>query len=131
MGAAPARMRKLDLYIARNFLVTFFFMLLLITIIIVVFDVAEKIDDFTEKQLSVQVIITDYYASLLPFLLNRLAPVLVFLTVVFFTAQLSQRTEIVAMLASGISFYRILLPYLVVSYLNHQFHCTFWLVVDH
>lgn len=111
------RMRKLDLYIARNFLVTFFFMLLLITIIIVVFDVAEKIDDFTEKQLALDLIITDYYASLLPFLLNRLAPVCVFLTVVFFTAQLSQRTEIVAMLASGISFYRILLPYLVVSML--------------
>src|SRR5690554_6943575 len=54
-------MKKLDLYILRKFLGTFFFAILLIISISVVFDMAEKIDDFLENKAPLQAIVFDYF----------------------------------------------------------------------
>jgi lipopolysaccharide export system permease protein len=105
----------LDRYVLRKFLVTFLFMLILMTIIIVVIDVAEKIDDFIEKKPTIHQIVFDYYFHFIPFLLNLLSPICVFLTVIYFTSRMTLRMETVAIFSSGISFYRFLLPYLFLS----------------
>ncbi len=102
----------LDRYIIRNFITTFLFMLALMILIIVVIDVAEKIDDFIEKKPGLYKIVFDYYFNFIPFIANLLSPICIFLTVIFFTTRLAQRFEIVAMFSSGVSFWRLLFPYL-------------------
>ena len=106
-------LRKLDWYIIRKFLVTFFMALLLLAVIIVIFDVSEKIEDFVRKDAPMKEIIVDYYLGFIPYFMNMYSPLFVFLTVIFFTSKMTQDSEIVAMLSSGISFHRLMVPYLV------------------
>jgi len=105
-------MKLLDRYIIRKFLGTIFFMVLILIIVTVVIDYAEKIDDFREKKAPWQSIIFQYYANFIPFIVNLLSPICVFLAVILFTSKMTQDSEIVAILSSGISLYRLLMPYL-------------------
>lgn len=106
-------MKLLDRYIIRKFLGTFFFSLGLIIMIAVVFDISEKLDDFIEKKAPLDKIVFDYYLNFIPYFANLFAPLFVFISVIFFTARMAANTEIVAILNSGISFRRLLYPYLV------------------
>jgi lipopolysaccharide export system permease protein len=108
-------LKKLDKYIVKRFLTTFSVALGLFTLIIVIFDVSEKLDDFVEKQAPVKAIIFSYYLNFIPFILNLFSPFFVFLTVIFFTSKLAEKSEIVAMLASGVTYNRFLKPYLMVA----------------
>lgn len=103
----------LDRYILKKFLGTFFFAIGLIVAISVVFDVSEKIDDFIEHNLSFHTIVFDYYIYFIPYFANLFSPLFIFVAVIFFTSRMAYRTEIVAILASGVSFYRMLVPYMV------------------
>lgn len=106
-------LQRLDWYIIRKFLVTFFVSILLLSVIIVIFDISEKIDDFVQKEAPLRSIIFDYYVNFVPYFLNMYSPMFVFLTVIFFTSRMTQDSEVVAMLSSGISYHRLMLPYLV------------------
>lgn len=106
-------MKLLDTYIIRKFLGTFFFSLALIILIVVVFDISEKIDDFVGKGAPLKAIIFDYYFNFIPFFLNLFSPLFTFIAVIFFTSQMATRTEIVAILSSGISYRRLLFPYML------------------
>lgn len=107
-------MKKLDAYIIQKFLGTFFYAILLFAAISVVMDVSEHINDFLEKEAPLKLIITEYYFNFVPFILSLLFPLFVFIAVIFFTSQMAHRSEIVAMLAGGINFYRILMvPYFI------------------
>ncbi len=76
-------------------------------------DYTEKVDDFLDKQAPMKAVIFDYYLNLIPYWINYISPLMVFIATVFFTSRIAARTEIVAMLSSGISFTRILLPYMM------------------
>lgn len=104
--------RKLDIYIARKFLGTFFFMILILSAITIVFDISEKIDDFLEKDAPFSAVVFDYYVNFVPHLMILLSPLIIFISVLYFTSRMAFRTEIVAILASGVSFWRMLVPYL-------------------
>lgn len=106
-------MRLLDKYILQKFLTAFVFAVLLLVSVICVVDFTEKNDKFIQHNLAAKTIIFDYYVNLFPYFANLLSPITVFIAVVFVTARLAERTEIVAMLASGMSFNRLLLPYLM------------------
>ena len=106
-------LKKLDWYIIRKFLVTFFMALLLLAVVIVIFDVSEKIEDFVRTDAPLEAIIWDYYMGFIPYFINMYSPMFVFLTVIFFTSKMTQDSEVVAMLSSGISFHRLMVPYLV------------------
>jgi lipopolysaccharide export system permease protein len=106
-------MKLIDKYIFTKFLQTFFFVVLLINSIICVIDYTEKINDFLKKKVSAAEILGEYYLSFVPYITNMLSPITVFIATVFITARLAARTEIVAILACGISFRRLLLPYLM------------------
>lgn len=106
-------LQRLDWYIIRKFLATFFVSILLLSVIIVVFDISEKIDDFVRKEAPLRAIVFDYYLNFVPYFLNMYSPMFVFLTVIFFTSRMTQDSEVVAMLSSGISYHRIMVPYLV------------------
>lgn len=106
-------MKIIDRYIIKKFLGTFFFTLALIISIAVVFDISEKVDDFIEKDLSLKVIFLDYYIYFIPYFANLFSPLFIFIAVIFFTSQMANRTEIIAILNSGVSFWRFLFPYFV------------------
>lgn len=108
-------MKLLDKYIIRKFLGTFFFSLALIIIIAVIFDISEKMDDFIERKAPFKAIVLDYYFNFIPYFANLFAPLFVFISVIFFTANMASKTEIVAILNSGISFRRLLYPYFLAS----------------
>lgn len=106
-------MKLLDWYIIRKFLGTFVFSIILIISITVVFDISEKIDDFIDKQAPLGAIVFDYYLNFIPYFVNLFSPLFVFISVIFFTSRMASQTEIVAMLGSGVSFRRLLLPYML------------------
>lgn len=105
------KFKIIDGYIIRKFLGTFFFCIVLILTIAVVFDFAEKIDNFMEKQAPIKAIIFDYYLNFIPYFAMLFAPLFVFIAVIFFTSKMAISTEIVAILNSGMSFRRMLWPY--------------------
>ncbi len=109
------KIKILDLYIIRKFLGTFFFALGLIITIAIVFDISEKIDDFLERDAPLRAIVFDYYLNFIPYFSNLFSPLFIFIAVIYFTSRMASQTEIVAILASGVSFKRLLLPYMVAA----------------
>lgn len=107
------RPRILDLYITRKFLGTFFYAISLLILVVIIFDISEKVDDFISSNAPLHAIIFDYYFNFIPFFINLFSSLFTFIAVIFFTSKLAARTEIVAILSSGISFRRLLVPYLV------------------
>jgi len=105
------KIKIIDIYIIRKFLGTFFFCLLLILTIAVVFDFAEKIDNFMERAAPLKEVIFDYYLNFIPYFATLFAPLFVFISVIFFTSRLAVNTEIIAILNSGMSFHRMMWPY--------------------
>ena len=115
------RPRKLDVYIVKKFITTFFVALLLIIGIVIIFDISEKIDDFVSKEAPLKAIIFDYYLNFVPYFMNMFSPLFVFITVIFFTSKMAADTEIVAILSCGISFHRMMVPYIFSALLIAMF----------
>ncbi|MFM7021934.1 MAG: LptF/LptG family permease [Flavobacteriales bacterium] len=108
-------MKKLDLYIIKKFLGTFFFIIGIFILITIVFDVSEKIDDFLDREAPLEAIVFDYYCTFIPWLYSTLNALIVFLAVIFFTSKLAGNNEIMAILSAGISFNRMLKPYMLTA----------------
>ena len=106
-------LKRIDTYIIKKFLGTYFFSLVLILSIAVVFDLTEKLDNFFENNAPLHAIIFDYYLNFIPFYMNMFSPLFTFIAVIFFTSKMATNTEIIAILASGVSFRRLMLPYLL------------------
>lgn len=106
-------MKRIDTYIIRKYLGTFFLSIVLVMSLAIVFDLTENMDDFFENQVPVSEIVFDYYLNFIPYYMNMFAPLFIFISVIFFTSKLAGNSEIIAMLAAGISFKRLLLPYML------------------
>lgn len=106
-------LRIIDWYIIRKFIGTFVYSILLIITIAVVFDAAEKIDNFVASKAPLRAIVFDYYLNFIPYFAILYSNLFTFIAVVFFTSKLAYRTEIIAILSSGISYRRILWPYMI------------------
>ena len=107
------RLQRLDWYIIKKFLGTYFFSLLLIIVVIIVFDYNEKIDKFVTSNATMSEIIFDYYLNLAPYYANTFSALFVFIAVIYFTSKLAETSEIIAMFAAGVSFKRLLRPYMI------------------
>ena len=105
-------LRKIDWYISKKFIMTFFLSLLLIIIIVIIFDLSEKIDYFVKNDAPLKAIIFDYYCNYIPYLVNMFASLFVFITVIFFTSRMAANSEIIAFLSCGVSFHRMIVPFL-------------------
>ena len=103
----------LDRYIMRKFLGTYIFAIALIIVIVVIFDAAEKIDDFIELKAPLSKIAFAYYVNFIPFFINQFSGLFTFIAVIFFTSKLAENSEIIAMFSTGMSFKRMLRPYMV------------------
>lgn len=121
-------MKKLDLYIIKKFLGTFLFTIIMLLAIAIVIDISEKVDDFIKSGVSSSEIIWDYYVNFMLFYGNMFMPLVVFLAAILFTSKMAEQSEIIAYLAGGISFNRLLFPYFIAAtilailslVLNHQ-----------
>lgn len=109
------RPKKLDWYLFKKFITTFLAAISLIVILVIVIDISEKIDDFVSHQVPLKSIIFDYYVHFIPYFINMYSPMFVFITVIFFTSRLAANSEIIAILSGGISYHRMLVPYLVAA----------------
>ena len=105
--------RKLDRYIIVKFLGTYFFAIALIISIAVVFDINENIDKFINNNAPVKAIIFDYYMNFIPYFSNLFSPLFVFIAVIFFTSKMAENSEIIAMMSTGMSFKRLMRPYMI------------------
>ena len=110
------RITTIDKYIIKKFIGTYFFAILLIIGIVIIFDISEKIDDFVEKSAPLKEIILNYYSNFIPYFMNMFSPMFVFIAVIFFTSKLAANSEIIAILAGGISFKRMMYPYIVSAF---------------
>ena len=103
----------LDWYIIKKFIGTYFFSIVLIISISVVVDINENLAKFTEYHAPLKAIVFDYYANFIPYFANLFSQLFVFIAVIFFTSKLAGNSEIIAMLAAGVSFKRLLRPYMI------------------
>lgn len=104
---------RLDRYIIKKFIGTYFFSILLIISIALVFDVNENLEKFAQYQPPLKAIVLDYYANFVPYYANLFSPLFIFIAVIFFTSKLAGNSEIIAMLAAGVSFKRLMRPYFI------------------
>ncbi|WP_303206890.1 LptF/LptG family permease [Bacteroides oleiciplenus] len=106
-------LKRLDFYIIKKFLGTYVFAIALIISIAVVFDFNEKMDRFMSHEAPWNAIVFDYYLNFIPYFANLFSPLFVFIAVIFFTSKLAENSEIIAMFSTGMSFKRMLRPYMV------------------
>lgn len=103
----------IDRYIIKKFIVSFFIAMILIIGIVIIFDISEKIDDFVKNEAPLKEIIFDYYVNFVPYFINMFSPLFVFITVILFTSKMAGDSEIIAILSGGVSYKRMLVPYLI------------------
>lgn len=122
-------MKKIDRYIFFKLIKAFLFVVLLLMAIIIIINITERNEDFIRHGVTAQEII-GYYLAYFPYMANQLTPITIFIAAVFITSQLATHTEIIAMLSSGISFRRILVPYMAAALLVAiaSFFLTGWII---
>lgn len=122
----------LDRFIIRKFLTTFFYTIAIFLSISVVFDISEKMDDLIANHAPLKVIVFDYYFSFIPYFGILFSPMVVFISVIYFTSKMAYDSEIVPMFSSGISFNRILFPYFIAAFIlaSLAYFANHWLVPD-
>lgn len=106
-------MKLLDWYILKRFLLTYLFVVFVIVLVVVMIDYTEKVDNFHKHNAPGDKILIDYYLNFVPYWANYISPLMVFIATVFLTSRLAARTEIIAILSTGVSFMRLLLPYVL------------------
>lgn len=119
-------MKKLDLYIIKKFLSTFFFAIMILAVIACVIDYSEKVDEFLKKNVPTSEIL-NYFSNFVPHITALLFPLFIFIATIFFTSKLAYKSEIIAILASGVSFQRFLRPFLIAGGLL----CFISLIANH
>ena len=111
---SPSRYLKiLDWYIIKKFIGTYFYSIALIISISIVFDINENLAKFTQYHAPLKAIVVDYYMNFVPYFANLFSPLFVFIAVIFFTSKLAGNSEIISMLAAGVSFKRLMRPYMI------------------
>jgi lipopolysaccharide export system permease protein len=125
-------MKILYSYIGKKFVINFFMIMAMLIAIIIVFDIAEKLDDFIKNKPSVFEIVFHYYFNMIPYFINLFSPLLIFIAAIYFTSRMAANTEFVAMLTSGINFYRLLVPYFMVAVLFSGFswYLNSWVIPE-
>ncbi|WP_234736577.1 LptF/LptG family permease [Tellurirhabdus bombi] len=106
-------MKLLDKYILKQFLLTYLFVVLMIVLVVVMIDYTEKVDDFYKHNAPTDKILFDYYLNFIPYWANTISPLMVFIAAVFMTSRMAAKSEVIAILSSGVSFIRFLVPYFI------------------
>lgn len=105
-------MKLIDRYILKRFLSTFFFVVLILLAVITVIDLTEKMDKFAKAQLKAGQI-AGYYLDFIPWIGSLITPITIFIATVYTCARMAGHTEVIAILSSGVSFRRFLVPFFI------------------
>lgn len=119
-------MKILDWYIVKKFIGTFFYAIIILAAISCAIDYSEKLEDFREKHAPALEIL-NYFKNFIPHITALLFPLFIFIATIFFTSKLAYKSEIIAILASGVSFQRFLRPYVI----GGAFLCSLSLLANH
>ena len=106
-------LKRLDTYIIFKFIGTYFFAIMLILAISIVFDINENLAKFSTYHAPLRAIIFDYYMNFIPYYACLFSPLFVFIAVIFFTSKMAGNSEIIAIMAAGVSFRRLMRPYML------------------
>jgi lipopolysaccharide export system permease protein len=109
-------MKLIDKYILKRFLSTFFFVVLILLAVITVIDLTEKMDKLAKADVS-GLQIAGYYMDFIPWIGSLITPITIFIATVYVCARMAGHTEIIAILSSGVSFRRMLVPYFIGAFL--------------
>ncbi|MDR3269048.1 MAG: LptF/LptG family permease [Tannerella sp.] len=115
MKQSSLKLRRIDRYIIKQFLGTYVFSIALIIAITVVFDVNERLDYFLKPEVTMHAIVVEYYCNFIPYFISVFSPLFTFISVIFFTSKMADKSEIIAILACGISFKRLMRPYIIAA----------------
>lgn len=107
-------MKILDKLIIKEFLKTYFFVVVMLIMVVLVLDFTEKNDTYIRNSVPAGEILR-YMGNYGLYLNNLLTPITVFIAVIFITSKMAGRTEIIAILSSGVSFVRMLRPFLLAA----------------
>ncbi|MBL7817397.1 MAG: LptF/LptG family permease [Saprospiraceae bacterium] len=118
-------LKILDRYIIKKYLTTFGFVLLILSLIACVIDLGEKIEDFKHEHVPVKTVLFDYYLNFIPHINALLFPLIALISVVFFTSRMAYDSEIISILNAGVSFQRVMRPYLVAAGIIGIVHLAF------
>lgn len=118
----------LDRYLIREFIVPLAYCLVAFLLIYVIYDLSAHLDNYIEEHIPLPMLV-NYYRIQLPLVLVNVIPLSILLAVIYCLGSLSRQNEITAMRATGISMYRITLPFLAMGifftallfYLNENF----------
>jgi lipopolysaccharide export system permease protein len=110
-------LKKIDRYVFFRLLTITIFVLLVLIFIFIVLDFSEHSEDFTDKGATFAQIFGVYYWNYIPEITRLIIPVAVFVACLYLTGQMSERLEITALKAAGISLYRLLLPFLIFGFI--------------
>lgn len=102
----------IDKYILKRYILTFVVMMALFVPIGIMVDLSEKVDKMIMNNAPFDKIVL-YYVNFVVYFANLLFPIFLFLSVIWFTSKLASKTEIVAILSSGVSYTRFLRPYII------------------
>lgn len=105
--------KRLDWYIMKKFIGTYFFSIVLIIAIAIVFDFNTNLSKYTQYHAPMRAIILEFYVNFIPYYANLFSPLFVFIAVIFFTSKLADNSEVISILAAGVSFKRFLRPYMI------------------
>ena len=114
-------LKTIDLYIIKKFLGTFFYAIVLIISIAMVFDISENLDEFISKDATIHQIIFDYYLNFIPYFANLFSSLFTFIAVIYFTSKMAYNSEIIAILSSGVSYHRLMRPYIISAFIIAAF----------
>ena len=107
------RFKIFDWYVIKKFLGTFVLIIAMFTIVAIVFDFTEKLEDFLQNDASMSEILFVYYPNFIPYILVLYTPLFLFIAVILFTSRMASRSEIIAIVNTGMSFRRLFFPYLI------------------
>ena len=114
--------KKIDQYIIRKYLSTFLYVALIFTQIAIVIDFSEKVEEFIDEPVTVKQVLVDYYLNFVFWINGVLWPLYSLITVIFFTSRMAYNSEIISILGAGVSFRRMMVPYMLAASLIAGLH---------
>ncbi|MDD5555907.1 MAG: LptF/LptG family permease [bacterium] len=121
-------MKTIDRYLVREFLVPCGYCLAAFLLVYIIYDLSAHLDEYISHQIPLR-LLGNYYLVQMPLVLVNIIPLSILLAIVYCLGMLARHNEITAMRASGISIYRIMLPFiglgvcftLLLAWLNENF----------
>ncbi len=104
-----------DRYIIRRILAGFFALTCMLIVFFVAMHYVEFMDDFFDRGASTIEVFSVYYPSYIPEIIKLMAPLALFISAILVTARLSQELQIAVLMTSGVSIYRLMVPYVLLG----------------